>query len=122
MRASAGSTQRLTLYIPTLERNGQPILNREIWMKEAIHLLSRLGGGATVFPHQLGAWLNPETDEVLEEPVDIVYTFVHAEAFEQNLQYLRSFLHRLGRDTNQGEVGFEFDGQFFRITDYSHAD
>lgn len=122
MGASPASTQRLTLYVPTVDRNGKPIPDREVWMKEAIHLLSRIGGGATVFPNQLGAWLDPESNEVLEEAVDIVYSFVNPDPFEKNLARLRAFLHRLGRETNQGEVGFEFDGQFFRITDYGHAD
>jgi len=31
---------------------------------------------------------------------------------------LREFLHRFGRETNQGEVVFEFDGEFFRIREY----
>ncbi len=37
---------------------------------------------------------------------------------EINLNSLREFLHRFGRETNQGEVVFEFDGEFFRIQKY----
>jgi len=33
---------------------------------------------------------------------------------------LRAFLHRLGRETNQGEVALEFDGRFYRITAYDN--
>jgi hypothetical protein len=34
---------------------------------------------------------------------------------------LRAFLHRLGRETRQGEIAFEFDGQFFRITTFDES-
>jgi hypothetical protein len=122
MGASAPSTQRLTLYIPTVDRHGVLIPNREVWLREAVRLLSALGGGATVFPNQMGAWFDPDTEEVLEEPVDVAYTFIKPDAFEAHLEELRSFLHRLGRLTDQGEVGFEFDGQFFRIVDFKYGD
>jgi hypothetical protein len=47
-----------------------------------------------------------------------VYCFVDAARFEANIKNLRSFLHRFGRETIQGEVVVEFDGQFFRIKIY----
>jgi hypothetical protein len=28
------------------------------------------------------------------------------------------FLHRMGRETNQGEIAFEFDGRFYRIRNF----
>jgi hypothetical protein len=31
---------------------------------------------------------------------------------------LREFLHRLERETNQGEIAVESDGQFYRIAKY----
>jgi hypothetical protein len=34
---------------------------------------------------------------------------------EPFLPRLREFLHRMGRETNQGEIAFEFDGRFYRI-------
>ena len=41
--------------------------------------------------------------------------------FLEELPRLRRFLHRLGRDTNQGEVAVEFDGRFYRITKFDAA-
>jgi hypothetical protein len=32
-----------------------------------------------------------------------------------NMARLREFLHRFGRETNQGKVVFEFDGNFWPI-------
>jgi hypothetical protein len=37
------------------------------------------------------------------------------------LPELRSFLHRMGRETRQGEVAFEFDGRFYRIRGFDEA-
>lgn len=35
---------------------------------------------------------------------------------------LRSFLHRMGREANQGEVGLVIDGCYYGITSYDSAD
>jgi hypothetical protein len=65
-----------------------------------------------------GGWLNPETKDIVwEEPI-LVYTYIRPDEFEELLPELRSFLHRLGRETNQGEVAAEFDGTFFRIMNF----
>jgi hypothetical protein len=39
----------------------------------------------------------------------------------EELPRLCRFLHRLGRDTNQGDVVVEFDGRFYRITKFDAA-
>jgi hypothetical protein len=54
---------------------------------------------------------------IWEAPV-LVYTYIKPEPFVRGLARLREFLHRLGRETNQGEVGVEFDGNFYRITEF----
>jgi hypothetical protein len=45
----------------------------------------------------------------------VVYSFIRLEEFLQALPRVREFLHRMGRETNQGEVAFEFDDRFYRI-------
>jgi hypothetical protein len=75
-----------------------------------------------------GTWLNPRKKinnpeklrdiDLLWEKTTIVFTYIQPDKFEKNLPLLRNFLHSFGRETNQGEVAFEFDGQFFRISDY----
>jgi hypothetical protein len=51
----------------------------------------------------------------------VIYSHVRPESFLQNLPRLREFLHRMGRETNQGEVAFEFDGRFYRIRTFDPA-
>jgi hypothetical protein len=43
---------------------------------------------------------------------------VKPDAFVSKLPALRDFVHRLGRETAQGEVVVEFDHQFFRIREF----
>jgi hypothetical protein len=115
--ASTGSRQRLTLYIPTEDCDGDPIDDREAWFQEAIKLLTMIGGGTTVMPCR-GAWYNTASGKIIQENVDVIYTFVKANGLTQNRSSLRSYLHRLGRETNQGEVAFEFDGIFYRMDEF----
>jgi len=55
---------------------------------------------------------------MLWEKTTIIHTYIYPDRFEKNLKLLREFLHRFGRETNQGEVVFEFAGEFFRIREY----
>jgi hypothetical protein len=122
------SIQQLTLYIPDKDKNGDEIPNIHVWIKEARKLLTIIGGGATALPPADGSWISPENEiktvtdlrdeDVIWEKTTIIYTYIKADSFLNNVQSLRRFLHRFGRETNQGEVVFEFDGRFFRILDF----
>ncbi|HLP47401.1 MAG TPA: hypothetical protein VK469_15745, partial [Candidatus Kapabacteria bacterium] len=57
-------------------------------------------------------------EDVIWEKTTIIYTYIKADSFLKSLRALRNFLHRFGRETNQGEVVFEFDGKFFRISNF----
>jgi hypothetical protein len=119
--ADAGAAvQCLTLYIPNKDKNDQEIGTQRRWVLDAIRLLSEINGGATAIPVE-GGWLSDEGRIILEHPV-VVYSFVERpEVFLQQLPCLRDFLHRMGRETNQGEVAFEFEGCFYRIRQFDSA-
>lgn len=116
--AAFGATQvqgqRFAIYIPNKDRDGAPVI-QSVWVDRALQLLSRAGGGATAMPPVTGAWLNPESGElIIEEPV-IVYSYVDGERFMQHLDELVAFVHELGHKTNQGQIAFEFDGEFYLV-------
>ena len=113
----ACSTQKLCLYIPNKDKDGGDVLDYERWVKEAREILSRIGGGTTALPPADGTW-EKENGEILWEQTRLVYCFVDPDRFEANIKNLRSFLHRFGRETSQGEVVVEFDGRFYRIIIY----
>jgi len=115
---SAASRQQLTLYIPDKDRAGKEIGDQRRWVLAAADLLARIGGGVTIMPPVEGGWYDAENRVVIWERPVLVYTFVNAEAFMSLLDELRDFLHRLGRETDQGEVLAEFAGAAYRITKY----
>lgn len=119
--SDATSTQVLTLYIPNKDRDGKELGTQRKWVLEAARLLAALGGGVTVMPPCEGGWLNEASAEIVWETPILVYTYIKDEPFLQALPRLREFLHRLGRDTNQGEIAFELDGLFYRITKFDDA-
>ena len=112
------SAQVLTLYIPDKDKEGKQIKNLTKWIKEAQKVLTALGRGSTSMPPADGTWFNPETKETIWEKTTIMYTYVDPDSFEENVGLLRAFLHSFGKETNQGEVVFEFDGKFYRIRNY----
>ncbi len=118
---SEGSTQSLTLIIPSADINGKDIENQEVWVKEAASLLAHIGGGVTIMPPVEGGWLSPEGNIIWEKPI-FVYTYIKPDLFLEKLGELRNFLHRMGRETNQGEIACQFDGTLYRITVYDPAE
>lgn len=111
------STQRLTLYIPNKDKNGQVLKDHDRWVKEARELLSHIGGGATALPPADGTWVD-EQGKLLWEQTKIVYCYILPAEFRARIKDLRDFAHRFGRETNQGEVVVEFDGRFYRIRNF----
>jgi hypothetical protein len=109
------SVQCLTLYIPDRDKNGKVIRDQRRWVLEGAELLARIGGGVTIMPPVEGGWVNDTGEIIWENPI-LIYTFIRPAEFLKLLPALRAFLHKLGRETRQGEVAFEFDGHFFRIT------
>jgi hypothetical protein len=64
-----------------------------------------------------GVWIDDEGEFVWDNPV-VVYTYIRPGEFAARLRQLREFLHRMGRETNQGEVACEFNGRFYRIRQF----
>lgn len=124
--AEGASTQQLTLYIPSRDKNGGEVEGIRTWIREARKVLTIIGRGSTTMPPADGTWLRTDVDsmeelrdeDVLWEKTALIYAYVDPDRLERNLSALRGFLHRFGRETNQGEVAFEFDGEFFRISRY----
>ncbi len=116
----APSGQRLTLYIRNKDQHGNPIADHADWCHEAQELLTAIGGGATSFPPVDGTWRKPDGTDLWEQ-TKIIYTYIDPDSLVANAARLREFLHRFGRETNQGRVVFEFDDIFWPIDKYDSA-
>jgi len=112
------SHQVLTLYIPNKDREGREIGTQRKWVLEAARLLAYIGGGVTIMPPVEGGWHDSGKDRLVWERPVLVYTYIKPDKFLESLPRLREFLHRMGRETRQGEVAVEFDGEFYRINEY----
>jgi hypothetical protein len=108
------ASQRLTLYIPNKDKDGRKLGDVNQWTDEARQLLGQIGGGSTAYPPADGHWVD-EKGEDLWEKTRIVFCYVYPDRLSAKLRELRQFVHRFGRETNQGEVVVEFDDHFWRI-------
>jgi hypothetical protein len=116
------SVQVLTLYIPDKDREGNELGTQRQWVLQAAGLLAPMGRGVTIMPPVEGGWYDEADDRTVWEHPVLVYTYIIPEPFLERLGELREFLHRMGRETNQGEVVCEFDGQFYRITSFDPSE
>ena len=116
----AGTVQ-VTLFVPSVDRDGQPIGQTE-WREEALRVFGRLFRGATAFPSGRGVWRDDERGgELVFDDTVLVTSYVDPEVLDDaRLRDLRDFLHRLGRDGRQGEVGVVVGSNYYGITEFDH--
>ena len=106
--------ERLTLYIPNKDCNGGVVAEHQKWLTEGQELLTDIGDGASCFPPVTGTWRKPDGENLWEQTT-MIYSFIDPDKFRANMRRLRTFLHRFGRETNQGKVVFELGNLFWSI-------
>jgi hypothetical protein len=112
-------TSLLTVFIPSKDREGEPI-DQDHWVDEILSTLGMLFRGATAYPRGRGVWRDDEKggNLIREEPV-IVFSYASENAVTvSSLDILYQALSRMGREANQGEIGLILDGRYYGITDY----
>lgn len=116
-RPKTGSKRVLVvLFVPSVERDGATGIDQDRWVQESLKMFGTLFGGATAYSKAKGVWRDDERGGVLvfDEPV-VVHCYVTASAIndELNISALGEFCRRMGRETNQGEIGLIIDGEYF---------
>ncbi|MCP4664375.1 MAG: hypothetical protein GY856_54020 [bacterium] len=83
-------------------------------------MLGTLFRGATAFPPGRGVWRDDaQGGRLVFDDTVLVTSYVDPEALsDEALAELRRFLHRLGREARQGEVGVVIGGNYYGITDF----
>ncbi len=112
----------IVLFVPSKDRDGKDI-DHDFWVAAALETLGTLFRGATAYPRARGVWRDDERGGTLryEEPT-IVTCYADPKAMTSAAQSrLRAFLHRLGRETDQGEVGIVMGDQYYGITEFDSA-
>ena len=108
----------MTVFVPSKDREGRPV-DQEYWRDEALGLFAMLFRGATAFPPGRGAWRDDVRGNLLFEEVVIVISYASRSLVTpEALRSLRRFLHRLGREARQGEIGLVVGEEYHGITSF----
>ena len=109
------------VFIPSKDKNGKDLRDTELWTSAAGDKLTDLFGGHTEMPPAKGKWYNEESKKIVAESVVLIHSYAsEAKANDENrIKALAEFLHRMGRETNQGEVAVVIDGVFHRIRKFN---
>ncbi|HEX2294675.1 MAG TPA: hypothetical protein VHN37_05135 [Actinomycetota bacterium] len=120
----ATGTRQVTLFVPSVDRSGAGI-DQDYWGTEALQVFGRLFRGATAFPPARGVWRDDERGgKLVFDDTRMVMSYVEPVLLDDaaTVAALRRFLHRLGRETNQGEVGIVIDGIYYPIVDFDEEE
>ena len=110
--------EQITLFLPSKDRNGIDI-NQEKWRDKALDCFGRLFRGATAFPPGKGVWRDDENDgRLIHDETIMIVTYISEKVLWEQMGELRKFLHKLGRETNQGEVGIIINDSYHGISVY----
>jgi hypothetical protein len=107
------------LFVPSKDRGGRDIAH-DYWVTSALEILGTLFRGATAYPRARGVWRDDERGGELryEEPTIVTCYADPASMIDTARSQLRAFLHRLGREANQGEVGIVIGDWYYGITKF----
>lgn len=112
----------VVLFVPSVERDGETPIDQDSWVDEALELFGRVFGGATAYPRAKGIWRDDDRDGKLvkDNPV-VVHCYMEPEAIQDpdNQAKLGAFCRRLGRESNQGEVGLIVGDEYLAIRDFT---
>ena len=115
-------TSLVVLFVPSKDRDGQPI-DQEYWVDEVLRTLGRLFRGATAYPRGKGVWRDDQRGgALLTEETVIVFSYAASpDLTVETLTDLYRTLSRMGREAKQGEIGVVIDGKYYGITDYAEG-
>ena len=110
----------VVLFIPSVARDGVTAIDQDRWVTLALEMFGRAFGGATAYPRARGVWRDDERGGalIMDEPV-VVHCYTTPAEIESvsRLQELNVFCRRMGRETNQGEIGLVIGDEYLAIRD-----
>jgi len=115
-----GASQ-VVFFVPNRDREDKPI-NQQHWVDETLNVMGKIFRGATAFPPGRGVWRDDEAGgRLLKEQTVMVVSYIDRKLLTGPvLRSLREFLHRFGREAQQGEVGIVIDSKYYGISRYDN--
>lgn len=113
--AQGRASDLLILYIPSHDRDQRPI-DQDALIEKTLDFIARTFHKATAFTRARGVWRDDDHDGKLiyDEPV-VIQCYTTRKLLEEKSAELGQFLLKLGRENNQGAVGFVINDQYFEI-------
>jgi hypothetical protein len=110
------------IFVPSADRSGKK-LRGPSWTRPVLRTLGKLFRGATAYPKGLGVWRDDRAGgRLVFDDTTIVFSYVApTDLTNESLGELRAFLHRMGRETNQGEMGLVLDGHYIGMTTFDEG-
>lgn len=107
------------VFVPSQERDGAD-LDHDYWLGQALMVMTGLFGGATATPCE-GAWRDDDrSGRIKREKISTVESFMARSLWNsKTVNELATFLHRMGREARQGEIGLLVDHEYFPIREYT---
>lgn len=112
-------TLHLMVFVPSVDRGGKRLKGRP-WTRPTLEVLGKLFRGATAYPQGLGVWRDDRAGgKLVFDDTTIVFSYVApTDLTREGLAVLRAYLHKMGREADQGEIGLVLDGHYIGITEY----
>jgi hypothetical protein len=105
----------LVMFLPSVNRRTEPI-DQSKWETATLELLATRFGGATAFPKGRGVWRDDEQGgKLIFDETIVIHCYTSIDVVEGSLSEFHAFLVRLGRETDQGAVGFVLDRTYMEI-------
>jgi hypothetical protein len=108
----------VVLFVPSVGRDGMTAIDQSRWVDAALDMSGRVFGGATAYPKAKGIWRDDGRGGALvkDEPV-VVHCYTTPADIEdrRNLGELGRFCRKMGRETDQGEIGLVIGDEYFAI-------
>lgn len=119
---AAPGTRQVTVFVPSSTRDGRSI-DQLAWRDRVLTILGKMFRGATAFPPGRGVWRDDARGgALLWDDTALVVSYAATPDFERCAPDLRRFLHAMGREAEQGEIGVVVDGDYFGISVYDAAE
>jgi hypothetical protein len=108
----APSVQKITIYLPNKDREGNLIPDIEDWISAGMQILADINLGVTRLPWAKGIWRSEDGADDVSEDTTLLYSYLRRpETFVGRFNEIKSFLDEFGRETRQGELMVEFFGE-----------
>ncbi len=102
------TTQKVIMYMPSIQKDGQVIENRDNKLNDSLLLFADLFGGATSY-NASGSWKLSD-GKLQVEPITIIYSHVENLTNDTKTKFI-SYAKKLKADCKQDSVLIEIDNK-----------